>query len=571
MTTKIVDLFAGPGGWDLAAHSLGFKPLGIEYDDAAVETRRAAGLLTLQDDIAVLDPRNLPCDCEEPTGHNDAEPIHGADCPVSFEEPEGLIASPPCPTFSMAGKGGGRQLTEIIERCLTDLAVGIDNRQQYRDDSFYILEPAYWEDEQAQAKRKGREPSREKSAARARRDADMSILVCEPLRWVVESATDPEWIACEQVETVRPIWLMLAGHLQKRGYYTWTGIISSEQYGVAQTRRRAFCLARKIDAGKPLMMPKPTHQRYVAPQIKRHEKQEDSLFDGGDRSRIVHPDDRQLEPWLSMAECLGWAVGGMVGFPRRADTPSNKAGDGIIELGGIEYRERDLRDVNDPAQAVTEKARSWQRWSLRNGNQPNAAVRSADEPAATVAFGNNATGIVWIPDAMDQRGQKDGRTGEPNRSRSIDEPAATIAGETRNNRWVGGDPPKAISTGNFTAVERDPDGQRSKAGSVPYEREVTEPAPTVTGAPQKWVGERPATTVAGDNRIAEPGQKKNADNPDAPGRSTNAVLVTVEEAAQLQSFPPGYPWSGSNSKQFEQIGNAVPPLMARAVLQSILS
>lgn len=30
-----VDLFAGPGGWDVAAHWLGVDPLGIEWDDAA--------------------------------------------------------------------------------------------------------------------------------------------------------------------------------------------------------------------------------------------------------------------------------------------------------------------------------------------------------------------------------------------------------------------------------------------------------------------------------------------------------------------------------------------------------
>lgn len=30
-----VDLFAGPGGWDVGARELGLDPLGIELDDAA--------------------------------------------------------------------------------------------------------------------------------------------------------------------------------------------------------------------------------------------------------------------------------------------------------------------------------------------------------------------------------------------------------------------------------------------------------------------------------------------------------------------------------------------------------
>lgn len=56
---------------------------------------------------------------------------------------------------------------------------------------------------------------------------------------------------------------------------------------------------------------------------------------------------------------------------------------------------------------------------------------------------------------------------------------------------------------------------------------------------------------------------------DGSRESSDAVRISVEEAAVLQGFRADYPWQGSRSRRFIQIGNAVCPPLARLVVATI--
>ena len=390
---SVLDLFAGAGGFSLGAHALTDDVWGVELDADAVATQKAYGMLSDRADITTLDPHNYADQPRYREMLGDTLHVH---------------ASPPCQSFSTAGKGEGRKHLEALGRA-----------------AFYIIiRGEHFEDLSGVP--------------------EGSLLVLEPARWI--HALRPDSISMEQVRSVLPIWESYAAGLRVLGYQTWTALLYSEQYGVPQTRTRAWLgasLHREVEA------PNPTHSRYYV--------RNPAKLDAG------------LRPWVSMSEALGWEGDDLAGFPRRTDGRGE-----VTTIDGVDYRARDFRKGVQPAFSLTEKARSWTHM-MQGGAGGQGRPRPVDSPAPT----QSAAGTATVTDDPD-------------------------------NNWHGKE--------NLAA--------------------------------------RVAGGGAGGKPFRDPG--------------TTARRVTVEEAGILQGFPADFPWQGSKTSQLRQVGNAVCPAVAEAVLRSVL-
>ncbi|MGC0403060.1 DNA (cytosine-5)-methyltransferase 1 [Streptomyces sp. SAI-126] len=311
----VLDLFAGPGGLDVAGHALDIPSLGIEWDKSACLTRYAAGLDTLHADVSAV--------------RRD-----------SFEslppEINVLAGGPPCQTYSVAGHGAGRKNLEKVKGYIERLTAG-ESDEAIDEDLKTLSDPR-------------------------------TALVLEPLRYAIQATRSPnrgnrpyDVIVLEQVPAVEELWLHYAKVLQETGlpdgtkYKVVVGVLNTETYGVPQKRSRAVLIARREGLDAP-SLPPPTHRAYDAKGWNRKTDVDETAdlarqptLDEGmasepaERRETV---DEDLEPWRSMGDVLADPVGTHPGRATPFLVRSNYGSSGVSGRRGV-------RSDRQPAFTVT--------------------------------------------------------------------------------------------------------------------------------------------------------------------------------------------------------------------------
>ena len=335
----VLDGFAGPGGWSEGIRRwLGLHDVGLEWDKAACETRKAAGHMTIRVDVSsfVLGP------------------VVG--------RVWGLLMSPPCTLFSEAGTKVGRLVLDVLAEGVRRLMRGEDCRQEIRDRVYPV---ALAEQRKRDAKKP--EARRREAAvleAAAREDAFIACLILEPARYLhaLLTADAPvvpfEWAAFEQVPAALPVWQVYAQELRALGWSVWAGVLNAADYGVGQSRRRAVLIGSAVRKVAP---PEPTHSETGGVE---------DLFGGC------------LLPWQTMAETLGWGA---------TDRPSPTVTSGGAKTGGAEPFPTNARKILTDAQGRGA-------WTLHTNRdqRPDGTRQTVDphtRPAPTLT---SKSGGQWV-------------------------------------------------------------------------------------------------------------------------------------------------------------------------------
>lgn len=418
----------------------------------------------------------------------------------------GSVDSPPCVFFSSAGTRAGVAVMDVLADAIRDQFAGRKTLARRRREMAAVLRKSGWPDPKA---------TRSPGYARMTRRGKRQAIVTPGRGNVIWNAVRSASLVVEParfIAATRPEWVALE---------QVPDVLPLWRVYAAELRRMGYSVwCGKLNAADYGVPQTRIRAILIASRVRRVSCPAPTHYDPRKGMQLFG------EPWVSMAEALGM---GATARPAPTVTAGGTKAGGAEPFG---HRDRD----------ALEAERDAGRWVLHtnrdqrpDGSRQTADPHSAPAPAPALTA---KSGGQWI---MRRERSQSRAEHDANRDRPLDLPAPTVSG--------GGE-------GRMSWALR-----MDTQAKATHPRPVDEPAPTIQFAHRAnlaaWVRERPATTVQGHKDRSPGGESQFAED---------SVRVTVAEAAALQSFPAGYPWQGTKTKQYGQVGNAVPPGLAIAVL-----
>ena len=459
---RVLDLFAGCGGFSLGFHSVGFNIIGaIEIDPLAAKSHtlnfcrdkseKELEIHSLPRDITITEPEEIISDFKLGPREKAVDVI---------------IGGPPCQAFARVGRAKLREIAEHPEAFLQDPRSNL-----------YIRYLRYVEE-------------------------------LHPLVLVIENVPDVlnyggHNIAEEICET-----------LDGMGYVCGYTLLNSAHYGVPQMRERMFLIAYAKELETRVTFPAPTHwidlpKGYESSRQVALKYMQSTLFNGF-YSKTPGP-RRDLPPAVSAREAL-------IDLPQITLHLEGKLKRGTRRFDEIAAYRRDATTSD-----YIKLMRNWPGFES-NGGVYDHVIRSL--PRDYDIFRRMKPGDQY-PEAYKH----------------------------------------AMELLQERIHQLSKDGKIISPGSSAYEKLKQEIVPPYDAAkfPNKWrkmESDKPARTLMA--HLGKDGYSH------IHYDSAQARTISVREAARLQSFPDGFVFAGTMNPAFRQIGNAVPPLLAKAIATEIL-